>query len=149
MLTMYSLQDKETIRDRPVGTWIELAPGPDDGKYWSVDSVYFWIDEWEEIAEPLLAIRLPGYDFYDRACIPTEGWQVALSYLSQLATRLDDVDEPAMVHIAASELPVDLRRRLERGFPDAVGRLAADLREIVAWCSATLRRWHAITVIGL
>ena len=149
MLKLHTLTEKRASSDRSPGRWFELSPGPDDGKCWAPDGAFFWTDEWLEVAEPIIIDRLPGYDRYGRATVSADDWAFALSYVKDLCSRLKEVDEPSMVHVAASELPASLRHRLDREFPNSCSGLAEDLEVVSKWCHAALKRWHCITVIGL
>ncbi len=149
MLTLFTLESKNAIQGRAAGTWYELAPGPDDGKSWHSDSAYYWFDDWESVAEPILADRLLAYERHGRACVEADDWAAPLSYVDDLCRRFRQADEPALVHVVAPELPLGLLQEIELGFPVRRDELVRELESLASWCRTALVRWRCITVIGL
>jgi len=147
MLKLHTLAESKAADKGSL--WYELSPGPDDQRSGAADGVFFWFDEWEVIGEPLIGNRLPGYDRHDRINVAEEDWQLVMAYLTDVAERLREADEPAMVHVLLPELPDKLRWTLSRQWPDGPQELANDIGAIVNWLREALRRWHSVTVIGL
>lgn len=148
-LDLHDQNAKESSPKGSSGKWYELAPGPDDGRHWARDGAFFWIDEWEGVAEPIFADRLLGYDRHGRVNLDAEAFKGALDYLDEVCCRLAKADEPSMLFVVAPELPKVLLHDLQRGFPGKRDDLMSDLKALAAWCRAALRRWGSITVIGL
>ena len=149
MLKLHSFEGYRASTKGRTGTWYELAPGEDNGRHMASDSVFFWIDEWELVAEPLLANRFARYDRHDRATISSADWVEPLTHLEDVCRRLRAAEEAPHIHVTASDLPKNLRDVLHRNFPAARDQLVLDLEEVSSWCWRTLRRCGCITIIGL
>lgn len=148
MLKLWTLAEA-MASDLPRGHWYELAPGPDDVNSVAADGVRFRMAEWEGVLEPLVEARIPGYNRHDRTHADASVWEPFGDYLAEVAQRLRDADEPAMLHVLLPELPAALRWELVRGFPTLPAELAADLEAVIEWITTALRRWQSITIIGL
>jgi len=149
MMKLHSLGEKEASPRQPRGYWYELAPGPDDGRYWSPDGAFFWMDEWEYVGEPIIGERLPGYDRHVRVTWGRDAFGPVLGYVDDVVTRLRTSDEPEVVHVLLPEICTRLRWEVVRGFPAKAVELADDLEGFALWVKQALRRWHSVTFVGL
>ena len=149
MLHLYTRGELFAAHGGRTGLYFELSPGPDANWSGGDDSACFYGDDWDCVAEPILADKLPGYDRCGRVCVGEESWIQPLDYIDDLCSRLKRADLPALLYVEASDLPLSLVRHMEQQHPARRDELVSDLETLVAWCRVALRRWHAITIIGL
>jgi hypothetical protein len=126
--------------------YMEIGPGPYDGKHWQVGFIFVWEDAFG-MAEGILAKHFPAYDHFSMNNVPKDQGSKVIEEWRCVAGRLADMSVSEVS--TALNLAASYRSNLDSDVATHTREISLMLRELADACHAFYERSESVCVLGM